>query len=195
MTSRVNNGHVVSYDDESLVLVDSDDREIGFCSKADVHKGDGLLHRAFSLFVFNSAGDLIIQKRAVNKQLWPGFWSNTCCSHPRRGESMEIATQRRLKEEIGIQAPLSFLFKFQYQARFGDIGAESELCWVYVGYSDEVPNFNSSEVSEIRYLSPERLDNEMSDNPDIFTPWFKMEWQRIRRDHSDVMENRGQNDY
>ncbi|MFC3286162.1 isopentenyl-diphosphate Delta-isomerase [Litchfieldella rifensis] len=187
MAVCVSNDHIVSFDDEQLVLVDSDDREIGFCSKSEVHKGEGQLHRAFSLFVFNSSGELIIQKRAANKQLWPGYWSNTCCSHPRRGESMDVAIQRRLREEIGIHASLTFLFKFQYQARFGVVGAENELCWVYVGCSDDVPHANVSEVSGIRYLAPRKLDKEMNDDPDKFSPWFKLEWMRIRRDYPDLM--------
>lgn len=190
MAVCVSNDHIVSFDDEQLVLVDSEDREIGFCSKSEVHKGEGQLHRAFSLFVFNSLGELIIQKRAANKQLWPGYWSNTCCSHPRRGEKMDVAIQRRLREEIGIRASLTFLFKFQYQAKFGVIGAENELCWVYVGHSDDISRANVSEVSDIRYLSPKELDKEIHNDPNGFTPWFKMEWMRIRRDYPEVIDIR-----
>jgi len=103
---------VASSDDEQLVLVDSDDREIGFLSKAEAHLGHGTLHRAFSLFVFNPAGGLLLQQRAKGKRLWPGYWSNTCCSHPRRGEKMHHAIRRRLREELGMTADLEFLFKF-----------------------------------------------------------------------------------
>lgn len=99
---------------------------------------------------------------------------------------MATAIQRRLHEELGIQAPLTFLFKFQYQARFGEVGTENELCWVYVGCSDERPNANVNEVSELRYVSPRGVDKEMNDNPDAFTPWFKLEWRRIRRDYPDL---------
>ena len=94
---------VVSRDDEQLILVDSDDRELGFLAKADAHVGVGTLHRAFSLFVFNPAGGLLLQQRAKGKRLWPGYWSNTCCSHPHRGETMDNAIHRRLHEELGLR--------------------------------------------------------------------------------------------
>ena len=106
---------VVSFDSERLILVDAADREIGHASKADAHVGKGILHRAFSLFVFNSAGELLLQQRAPGKPLWPGYWANSCCSHPRGGEDMETATQRRLSEELGFTCPLEFVFKFQYR--------------------------------------------------------------------------------
>ena len=91
---------VVSSDEESLSLVDSDDRELGFLDKSLCHAGAGVLHRACSLFVFNEGGELLIQQRAADKRLWPSYWSNSCCSHPRRGESMETATRRRLEQEL-----------------------------------------------------------------------------------------------
>ena len=108
---------VVSFDDEPLVLVDVDDAEVGTLSKADAHRGRGVLHRAFSLFVFDERGRLLIQQRAAGKRLWPSFWSNTCCSHPRAGESMDQATHRRLHEELGLRCRLEFQFKFRYQAQ------------------------------------------------------------------------------
>ncbi|MGN6334433.1 isopentenyl-diphosphate Delta-isomerase [Mycobacterium sp.] len=112
------NNRVVSRHDEQLILVDSDDREIGFLAKADAHVGRGTLHRAFSVFVFSPAGELLVQQRAKSKPLWPGHWSNTCCSHPRLGEKMDDAVRRRLQEELGLSAELEFLFKFQYQAQY-----------------------------------------------------------------------------
>ena len=108
----------VSSDAEQLILVDSDDRVLGHDSKAACHDGAGVLHRAFSLFVFNGAGDLLLQQRSVGKRLWPGYWANSCCSHPRRGESMEQATQRRLQQELGMACDLRYLFKFEYHAHF-----------------------------------------------------------------------------
>ena len=138
---------VVSSDDELLILVDGDDRQIGFLAKADAHLGRGTLHRAFSLFVFNPAGELLVQQRAEGKRLWPGYWSNTCCSHPRHREAMDSAVRRRLKEELGLNADLEFLFKFQYRAQYDAQGAEHELCWVYAGRSAEVPRANVHEVA------------------------------------------------
>lgn len=177
---------VVSFNDEPLVLVDEQDREIGFLDKATAHQGQGVLHRAFSLLVFNRQGELLLQQRAAGKRLWPGYWSNTCCSHPRRGETLEVAIERRLSEELGMRCDLRFLFKFQYQAQFDDQGAEHELCWVYAGHSDDVPVLNLNEVSALRYIAPDALDAEMAARPQTFTPWFKSEWQRLRRDHAEV---------
>jgi isopentenyl-diphosphate delta-isomerase len=170
---------VVSSDDEQLILVDGHDREIGFLAKADAHLGRGTLHRAFSLFVFNTAGELLLQQRATGKRLWPRYWSNTCCSHPRRGEQMDSAIRRRLQEELGLRAELKFLFKFQYQTQYDSQGAEHELCWVYAGRSAERPHANVNEVAAWRYITPQVLQAEIARAPETFTPWFKLEWARI----------------
>jgi len=171
---------VVSFDSERLILVDEADREIGHASKADAHAGKGILHRAFSLFVFNPAGELLLQQRAASKPLWPGYWANSCCSHPRGGEDMDTATQRRLREELGFACPLEYLYKFQYHAGYGDAGSETELCWVYVGTSDAPVRVNDTEIAAWRYVKPEALDREIAESPGHFTPWLKMEWQRLR---------------
>jgi len=181
------NHSVVSFDDEPLILVDADDREIGFLPKADAHLGRGTLHRAFSLFVFNSGGELLLQQRASGKRLWPMFWSNTCCSHPRRGETMDIAIHRRLMEELGFQCEFEYLFKFQYQAQFDAEGAEHELCWVYAGRSDTLPRVNANEIAALRFIAPDALDAEIASNPAQFTPWFKIEWARIRNEHPELL--------
>jgi isopentenyl-diphosphate delta-isomerase len=180
------NDHVVSFDDEPLILVDAEDREIGFLPKAEAHLGRGTLHRAFSLFVFNPAGELLLQQRAKGKRLWGQFWSNTCCSHPRRGETMDIAIHRRLQEELGLSCEFSFLFKFQYQAQFDAEGAENELCWVYAGRSDAQPKVNANEISAVRWIAADALDAEILGKPAQFTPWFKIEWTRIRAQHVGV---------
>jgi len=177
---------VVSFDDEPLILVDEQDNVVGHLLKAEAHMGSGTLHRAFSLFVFNSAGELLLQQRAAGKRLWGQFWSNTCCSHPRRGETMDIAIHRRLKEELGFECQFDYLFKFQYQAQFDSTGAEHELCWVYAGRSDTQPVVNANEISAVRYIAPDALDAEIQSNPERFTPWFKIEWARIRAQHAGV---------
>lgn len=179
---------VVSFDDEPLILVDEQDHEIGFLDKASAHEGQGVLHRAFSLFVFNSQGELLLQQRAPGKRLWPGFWSNTCCSHPRRGETLDNAIHRRLDEELGLQSPLEFLFKFEYQAQFEAAGSEHELCWVYAGRTDAAPTVNVNEISALRFVSPDALDAEIAAQPQTFTPWFKIEWQRLRTEHKHVFK-------
>jgi isopentenyl-diphosphate Delta-isomerase len=180
--------HVVSDDNEQLILVDSYDREIGFLAKADAHLGSGTLHRAFSLFVFNPAGELLLQRRANSKRLWPGYWSNTCCSHPRRGETMQDAIRRRLLEELGLKAELEFLFKFQYQSQYDASGAERELCWVYAGHSDEWPRPNVHEVAAWRYVAPQALQAQIDCVPEKFTPWFKIEWARIVRANPELLD-------
>jgi isopentenyl-diphosphate Delta-isomerase len=175
---------VVSRDDEQLILVDSDDREIGFLTKADAHFGVGTLHRAFSLFVFNPAGQLLVQQRANGKRLWPGYWSNTCCSHPRRGENIDTAIHRRLHEELGLSTQLEFLFKFSYRAQYDPRGAEHELCWVFAGTSAQRPRPNVNEVAAWRYLTPQALQCEIARAPQTFTPWFKLAWTRILAEHA-----------
>ncbi|MFN2165586.1 MAG: isopentenyl-diphosphate Delta-isomerase, partial [Anaerolineae bacterium] len=174
-------------DQEPLILVDNADREIGFLDKSSCHDGDGVLHRAFSLFIFNQRGELLLQRRAAGKRLWPSYWSNSCCSHPRRGELMGEAVQRRMEQELGLRAPLRFVYKFEYQARFGDQGTEHELCWVYVGQTTEQPVINTTEIDEWRWIAPEALDAELAAGEDTFTPWFQMEWQRLRSDLPDLL--------
>jgi isopentenyl-diphosphate delta-isomerase len=186
-----NDHPVVSFDSERLILVDAADREIGHASKADAHAGQGILHRAFSLFVFNGAGELLLQQRAASKPLWPGYWANSCCSHPRGGEDMPTATQRRLAEELGFSCPLEYLYKFQYHAEFGAAGSESELCWVYVGQSDAPVRVNATEIAAWRYVKPADLDREIAESPGHFTPWLKLEWARLRSEFADRLPGNG----
>jgi len=170
---------IVSFDDESLVLVNSNDEITGYANKDVAHDGKGLLHRAFSLFIFNSSGDLLLQQRGIDKRLWGGFWSNSVCSHPRQGESLEIATQRRLQEELGFSCKLKYLYKFEYKASYGRLGSENELCSVLIGKYDGRIKANKTEINDWRWVSPEQLEKELLSQSDNFTPWFKMEWQEL----------------
>ena len=173
---------------ESLILVDEADREVGHMSKARCHEGRGVLHRAFSLLIFNESGELLLQRRSAGKRLWPHYWSNSCCSHPRRAETMESAIHRRLREELGLTCPLHFLFKFQYQAQFDSVGAEHELCSVFIGRSAGRVRVDHHEISDVRWVSPEALAAEMQGaGAQRFTPWFTMEWERIWRDHRSAL--------
>ena len=174
----------ISPDSDPLILVDEADRVVGHMSKARCHQGGGILHRAFSLLIFNDAGELLLQQRAASKRLWPRYWSNSCCSHPRHAESMEAAIYRRLYEELGLRCPLHFLFKFQYQAQFDAGGAEHELCSVFIGRTTEQLTINRNEIRAWRWITPEALQAEMSGSgTGNFTPWFMLEWGRIWRDH------------
>lgn len=179
----------VSFDNEQLILVNPNDKIIGYQNKKKCHEGEGILHRAFSIFIFNSTGQILMQKRSKKKHLWPLFWSNSCCSHPRKGESYQIAIHRRLKEELGIESELKFLFKFQYQASFNNIGSENELCSVYIGKSDSQITINKNEIAAWKFFKISSLDEGLHKNLIKFTPWFKMEWERIRRDYWSVIQN------
>ena len=179
---------VVSFDDEPLIVVDSDDNVLGHMPKAEAHIGEGVLHRAFSIFLFDGDGNTLLQRRADGKQLWGGYWSNSCCSHPRRGESVDMAAVRRLREELGVNARLSFLYRFEYHARFGEAGSEHEMCSVYAARSDAPVSVNPNEISACRPVAPDTLDAELAAHPERYTPWLKMEWPRIRAAHWDTVE-------
>lgn len=173
---------IVSFDSDELILVDRDDNVVGYHSKKHCHDGEGLLHRAFSIFLFNTRGELLLQQRSPAKRLWPSTWSNSCCSHPRRGEGMLKAAHRRLHEELSVAADLRFLYKFRYQARYSDLGSEHELCSVFVGKINGADIFpNKNEILAWRYVEPTQLDAEIQNNPDAFTPWMKMEWEQVKK--------------
>jgi len=173
----------LSEDADTLILVDEADRGVGHLSKALCHEGKGILHRAFSLLIFNGSGELLLQQRSASKRLWPLYWSNSCCSHPRRAETLEAAIHRRLYEELGLRCPLHYLFKFQYQAQFDETGAENELCSVFVGRSTDAVRIDADEIHAWRWIGPEALQREIADGSGNFTPWFKIEWDRVWRDH------------
>lgn len=171
---------VVSSDDDLLIVVDEDDNQVGFLDKRACHDGGGVLHRAFSIFVFNDRRELLLQRRAAEKRLWPGYWSNSCCSHPRAGERLDEAAARRLEEELGIVAELEYLYTFSYHAHYGDTGSEREVCSVFVGRSDGPVRANRREVAQWRWIVPADLDAELEQRPDEFTPWMKLEWPEVR---------------
>lgn len=187
--TMTDNNQQVSFDDEMLILVDESDNVVGYSDKLECHRGEGVLHRAFSIFIFNDAGELLLQKRSPQKQLWPDYWSNSCCSHPRKGEELENSTQRRLAEELGISAPLKHLFTFQYHAKFGDIGSENEMCAVYIGKSNQEIRVNPNEISDWKYVSINDLTRELAVNGDQYSPWIKLEWERIMMSHMDDIKS------
>lgn len=187
LAQETGNSEIVSFDSEELILVDRDDFEVGHLNKQQCHDGDGLLHRAFSLFIFNKQGELLMQKRSPQKRLWPLYWSNSCCSHPRYGEVMEEAIVRRLYQELGMRSDLVFLYKFIYQAPYKNVGSEHELCWVYVGVSEDSVQANPNEVADWQFLSPAEVDHELAHNESRYSPWMKLEWETIQRDYKDQL--------
>ena len=174
---------LMAAESDSLILVDESDREVGHLSRELCHEGRGVLHRAFSLLIFNARGELLLQRRAAGKRLWPLYWSNSVCSHPRRNESMDSAIQRRLHEELGIRCPLSFLFKFQYHAQFDARGSENELCSVFIGRHAGPVRPNREEIAAWRWIGVDELNAEISAGARNFTPWFVLEWARIWQHH------------
>lgn len=159
--------------DEPVILVDIQDNETGIQDKLSVHQL-GLLHRAFSVFVFNSKNELILQQRADGKYHSPGLWTNTCCSHPKPGENTIDACKRRLMEEMGMECNLEFSFSFMYKCKFPNGLTEHEFDHVYVGYTDDLPALNYHEVKEWKYLNLTELEKEIESHPEKFTEWLKI---------------------
>lgn len=156
---------------EQVVLVDERDREIGYMEKMAAHR-EGLLHRAFSVFIFNSRGELLLQQRALSKYHSPGLWSNTCCGHPRPGEDVRSAAGRRLKEEMGLSCELLPVFHFSYRAELGDGMIEHELDHVFIGVTDQQPRPAASELSDWRFVTHDVLHEELDLDGSRFTAWF-----------------------
>lgn len=158
---------------ELVVLVNEADQQIGLMEKLEAHQ-KGLLHRAFSVFLFNKKGEMLLQKRANTKYHSPNLWTNAVCSHPHNGESYKNGALRRLNEELGISTEIEEKFHFIYMADVGQNLWEHELDYVFVGIYDGIFNLNPNEVSETRYISLVDLQKEIQSNPDNFTEWFKI---------------------
>lgn len=159
--------------EEFVVLVTPEDQVLGQMEKMKVHE-TGLLHRAFSIFLFNEQGEMLLQKRASEKYHSPDQWTNSVCSHPKIGETYFEAANRRLKEELGISTSLQEKFNFIYKAEVGQNLWEHELDHVFVGRFEGEFNLNRNEVSEVRYISMKDLEIEMQNHPEHFTKWFKI---------------------
>lgn len=163
---------------EYVVLVDDQDNAIGTMEKQQAHV-QGLLHRAFSVFIFNSEKKLLLQKRASSKYHCGGLWTNTCCSHPRETENVRDAAHRRLQEEMGMQCELKPIFSFVYKAEFDNGLTEHEFDHVFFGQSDEAPKINLEEVEDFKYVNLEELQLEIKESPNSFTPWFLIALDRV----------------
>jgi len=161
-----------------VILVDENDNVIGTGEKIKTHQ-EGKLHRAFSIFVFNSKGQLLLQRRAKSKYHSGGLWSNTCCSHPSPGESLEEAVHRRLKEEMGFDCELRGIFSFTYKVKFDDDLFENEYDHVFIGKFDGNPNPNPEEVDEWKWIDLEELKKGIRENPDNYTYWLKQSIDKV----------------
>ncbi|QOD61648.1 isopentenyl-diphosphate Delta-isomerase [Polaribacter haliotis] len=158
---------------EQVILVDTNDQPIGLMEKIEAHE-KALLHRAFSVFVFNEKGELMLQQRAATKYHSPLLWTNTCCSHQRDGESNLEAGRRRLQEEMGFTTGLKEVFSFIYKAPFDNGLTEHELDHVMVGKFEDAPNINKEEVEDYKWMTLDAVKKDMEDNPEIYTEWFKI---------------------
>lgn len=165
--------------EEYVVLVDNQDNRVGLMEKMEAHLNP-TLHRAFSIFIFNSKHEMLLQRRALTKYHTPGLWTNTCCSHPRDGETLEDATKRRLMEEMGMECELRELFSFVYKADVMQGLTEYEFDHVFVGTTDVIPIINKEEVDSYRYASIDEIKSEIEKNPDNFTVWFKIAFEKLR---------------
>lgn len=159
--------------EEKVILVDETDQPIGLMEKLEAHQ-KGLLHRAFSVFIVNSKGEILLQRRALEKYHSPGLWTNTCCSHQRQGESNLQAGERRLWEEMGMRVSLKSLFSFIYKAEMGNGLTEHEYDYVLIGFSDENPEINPQEVSQWKWETPAQIQKHIAQHPEEYTAWFKI---------------------
>jgi isopentenyl-diphosphate delta-isomerase len=159
--------------EDKVILVDQDDVPIGEMDKLQAHK-EGRLHRAFSVFVFNSEGELLLQKRAGGKYHSAGLWTNTCCSHPRPGEELSAAAKRRLKEEVGLECEVVWAFSFIYKVEFSNGLFEHELDHVLLGWCNDSPVLNPEEASEWKYMSFDDIRKDIEERPSSYTEWLKI---------------------
>ena len=159
--------------EEQVILVNEKDEQIGTMPKLEAHE-KGVLHRAFSVFVLNDSGELLMQQRAASKYHSPLLWTNTCCSHQRVGESNIEAGKRRLFEEMGFVTELKDVVSFIYKANFDNGLTEHEFDHVLVGTYNENPNMNIDEVNNFKWMTLEQVKVDMELHPDIYTEWFKI---------------------
>ena len=159
--------------EEKVILVSKGDEQLGLMGKMEAHE-KGVLHRAFSVFVFNKKGELLLQQRALDKYHSPGLWTNTCCSHQRDGESNIEAGKRRLQEEMGFKCELKEMFWFVYKASFDNGLTEHELDHVMIGHYEDDPEVNLEEAAAFKWMALEDVKKDMQAKPELYTEWFKI---------------------
>jgi len=160
--------------EEYVILVDENDNPIGKEEKVKCHLPNGKLHRAFTALIFNNEGKLLLTKRSEGKMLWPNDWDGTVASHPRESETYVSSAERRMPEEIGIDCKVSYVNKFEYHVPYKDIGSENEICGTLIGAIDSFDKSSliKDEISEIKWISPDELKNELEQNRDAYCPWM-----------------------
>ncbi len=166
---------------EYIISVDNLDKETGYIEKMEAHE-KGVLHRAFSILIFNSNNQLLLQRRSLGKYHSPGLWTNTCCSHPRYGENLEDAIHRRLKEEMGFSCDLKEVFSFIYKVEFDNGLFENEYDHVFIGKYDGEIVANKDEVEDFKWIDINELKADIKDNPQLYTYWFKHLFNKIEID-------------
>lgn len=164
---------------EQVILVDKNDKPVGVAEKMEAHR-KGLLHRAFSVFIFNSKGEMLLQRRALHKYHSGGLWTNACCSHPNPGEDNLAAAQRRLKEEMGIAVPVEKIFDFIYKTEFDNGLTEHEFDHVFAGQYDGHIDFNKNEVMDFCYKDIQEIRNSLQTHPEKYTAWFHLAFPGIK---------------
>jgi isopentenyl-diphosphate delta-isomerase len=162
---------------ETVILVDQYDSQIGVEEKLKAHR-EGKLHRAFSVFIFNDQGEMLLQKRAANKYHSGGLWTNACCSHPRPAETVEQAARRRLREEMGFECVLQKAFHFIYKARLNGDLIEHEFDHVFIGHYNGAVFPDASEVAAYRWIGAQALHHELKQSQENYTAWFKLAFER-----------------
>jgi len=171
--------HVETAIEEQVLLVTEQDEPVGTMGKLEAHQV-GALHRAFSVFLFDDQGRLLVQKRAAGKYHSAGLWTNTCCSHPRPHEALEQAARRRLVEEMGIDTPVEHRFSFLYKATFDNGLTEHELDHVFFGHWNGPADPHPEEADDWKYMTPEELEHDLRRNPERYTIWLRTCWDRVR---------------
>ena len=176
--------------EEYLILVDENDNPIGLEEKIKCHLPKGKLHRAFTAFLFDKNGRLVLTRRAKEKMLWPGDWDGTVASHPRKSETYVSSGERRMPEELGIQCKLDYLFKFEYHVPYKDVGSENEICGTLVGIVDDSIQFSvvKDEIDEIRWISAEDLRYGLKDNPNAYCPWMLIALELLDKSEKPMLE-------
>ena len=160
--------------EEYVILVDQDDNPIGKEDKVKCHLPNGKLHRAFTALIFNGDGKLLLTKRSEGKMLWPNDWDGTVASHPKESETYVSSAERRMPEEIGIACKMNYVNKFEYHVPYKDIGSENEICGTLIGTIDSFDQSSmiKDEISEIKWINPDELKNELEQNRDVYCPWM-----------------------